>query len=246
MTADRKKFSLLRTILRALGLSPEAIDDVIERILDFLSVKDDSASPPAYPYAVRDDFLSPAEQNFFLVLKVAVADSAIVCPKVTLGDLFYARVSDPSQYRTYTNKIDRKHVDFLLCDPQTLRPRTGLELDDASHQRSDRQARDVFVERVFAAANIPLVRVPVRRSYSVSEVRALIDPHLVTPDVTSSRSEAPSAQRSAPPPCPKCGVEMILRTPNPGSTYKEPFWGCVHFPRCRSIVQYTAPRQSRS
>ena len=59
---SQDKFSLLRTILKALGLSQEAIDDIVERISDWLSEKDEEKSPAEieYPYLVRDDFLSPA------------------------------------------------------------------------------------------------------------------------------------------------------------------------------------------
>ncbi len=83
------------------------------------------AGPPEYPYLVRDDFLSPAEQNFYLVLKHVVADWALICPKVGLHDLFYVRSNDASKYRTLTNKIDRKHVDFLVCEPKTARAAAG-------------------------------------------------------------------------------------------------------------------------
>ena len=105
-----------------LGLSAEAIDDIVERIEDFLSIKRDEKTPgkPEYPYFVRDHFISPAEHSFFVVLKSIVSDSALISIKVNLGDLFYAKASDPSKYRIYTNKIDRKHVDFLLCDPKTV------------------------------------------------------------------------------------------------------------------------------
>jgi hypothetical protein len=85
------------------------------------------------------------------------------CPKVGLGNLFYVKRDDYSKYQTYTNRVDRKHVDFLLCDPRTMRPLDGLELDDRSHQRSDRQQRDEFVESVFTAARLPLVRIPANR-----------------------------------------------------------------------------------
>ena len=34
---SQEKFSLLRSILRTLGLSNEAIDDIVGRIVDFLS-----------------------------------------------------------------------------------------------------------------------------------------------------------------------------------------------------------------
>ena len=79
--------------------------------------------------------------------------------------------------RENTNKIDRKHVDFLLCNPRAVRPFLGIELDDKSHQRDDRQERDQFVDQVFAAVGIPLVRVPVKHTYSLQEVQALLQPY---------------------------------------------------------------------
>ena len=33
---------------------------------------------------------------------------------------------------TYWNKINRKHVDFLICDDETLKPLVGIELDDST------------------------------------------------------------------------------------------------------------------
>jgi hypothetical protein len=153
---SQEKFSLLRSILQTLGLSKEAVDDIVERITDWLSSKDDDKSPTEikYPYFVRDDFLTPAELNFYRVLKSAVSDQALIFTKVNLGDLFYAKSSDYGEYRTYTNKIDRKHVDFILCDPATVQPILGIELDDKSHQRQDRQERDEFVENIFACAKL--------------------------------------------------------------------------------------------
>jgi len=95
------------------------------------------------------------------VVRSVVGESAQVLSKVSLGDVFYVKSSDSSKYRIYTNKIDRKHVDFLLCNPKAMRPFLGIELDDKSHQRDDRKERDQFVDQVFAAAGIPLLRVAV-------------------------------------------------------------------------------------
>lgn len=81
-----------------------------------------------------------------MVLRTAVSDQAIVCPKVALGDLFMVKADDASKFRTYRNKIDRKHVDFLLCHPQTAHPLIGIELDDKSHQQRDRQNRTVRLQ----------------------------------------------------------------------------------------------------
>ena len=150
-----------------------------------------------YPYALRDNFLSPAEHNFYLVLKSAVSESALVCPKVALGDLFYARSNDPSEFRIYTNKIDRKHVDFLLCDPKTVKPLLGIELDDKSHQRSDRQARDEFIGEVFAAAKLPLVRMPVQASYSIAQLKSILQQHLSEPIAECIRFNSAVSDRRA-------------------------------------------------
>lgn len=79
------KFSLLHTILHTLGLSKEASDDIVDRIADWLSSKDEEKSPESieYPYLVRDDFLSPAELSFYLVLKSTISERALIFTKVS-------------------------------------------------------------------------------------------------------------------------------------------------------------------
>jgi hypothetical protein len=124
------------------------------------------ASPPMRPrYRLRDDFLSRAEASFMRVLQQALGKAYLLCPKVNLGDLFYA----PHDQAAW-NRINRKHVDFLVCDPDKLRPLLGIELDDRSHQRPDRQERDDLVNAVFDTAGLPLLRMPVRSRYVLADV----------------------------------------------------------------------------
>ena len=49
-----------------------------------------------------------------------MSDWADVCPKVNLGDVFYATCKEFGDRQSYTNKINRKHIDFLLCDKRQL------------------------------------------------------------------------------------------------------------------------------
>lgn len=139
----------------------------------------------------------------------------------------------PQQVHRQRAKIDRKHVDFLLCDPKILRPLAGIELDDKSHQRGDRQARDEFVEHVFQAANLPLIRIPVRNSYSVTELGKLLQPYLQIAESLPPVVEEPTLEA---PRCPRCGSEMVLRTAKSGSNQGGQFWGCSKYPQCRGIV----------
>lgn len=239
--ASEKKFSLLRNILRALGLSQEAADDVVNWILDLLAGEGKSGSPQAaqFPYTMREHFLTPAELNFFKVLQEAVGNRVYICAKVALGDIFSVKSKDQSQFRIYTNKIDRKHVDFLLCDPQSMRPVVGVELDDRSHQREDRRARDAFVDEVFKAAGLPLLHIAVRRSYRPEDLAAQFSPYLsgLLGSALAVESLPPSSALE-PPHCPKCGSMMILRTAKTGAKAGSHFWGCSNFPTCRGIFQY--------
>jgi predicted RNA-binding Zn-ribbon protein involved in translation (DUF1610 family) len=236
--SSQDRYSLLRRILQTLGLSQEAVDDIVELITDWLSEKDNEKTSEKieYPYLIRDDFLSPAELSFYLVLKSAVSDWALICPKVSLGDLFYVKSSDHGKYRTYTNKIDRKHVDYLLCDPQTVRPTLGIELDDKSHQRPDRQERDEYVDNVFSTAKLPLIRISVKHSYSVSELTSLLKPYFVSKKTSTMQSVVVDGNKTIPK-CPKCGGEMVLRTAKNGSNQGEKFWGCSSYPHCRGILK---------
>jgi hypothetical protein len=237
-------FSMIRTVLISLGLSAEAIDDIIERIKDFLFEKDRKTSQGLnYPYFVRDDFLSPAEQILYLALKDSVSDQALIFSKVSLGDLFFVKSNDPSEFRVYINKIDRKHVDFLLCDLKTVRPLAGVELDDKS------RSRDKFLRQVFEAARLPLVRVPVKQAYAADELRSLFLPYLGGTTAAAPASEPVSMPASVPVvietekstlKCPVCGSSMVLRTAETGNNPGEKFWGCSRFPKCRGILKYSA------
>ena len=180
-----------------------------------------------------------------MVLKSIVPESAVVLAKVSLGDLFYVKSGDNSEFRTYTNKIDRKHVDFLLCDAKTMKPIAGIELDDKSHQREDRKERDEFVEKVFQSARLPLVRFPAKFAYSTNELSAALKPYLNVSAPASAPIPPPAPAELIPPPvnkntptCPKCGVEMILRTAKSGSNQGGQFWGCSSYPNCRGILKF--------
>jgi predicted RNA-binding Zn-ribbon protein involved in translation (DUF1610 family) len=237
MDTNKDRFPLLRKILSAIGLPAEAIDDIIERILDWLSAKDEPATGPAVlPFKLRDDFLSNAEISFFQVLRVVVAERAIICPKVNLGDLFFVATSDHRKNRALTNRVDRKHLDFLLCEPRTMRPIVGIELDDRSHDRMDRQARDQLVEKVFNAAGLPLVRFAVKSGYAPNEVETQIVAFLSESTTTTTVPARPVEPIDSAPRCPKCGSKMILRTAKSGANSGGQFWGCSNFPRCRSIL----------
>lgn len=246
-----KRFGALRNLLRLIGLSQASANQVVDFIVELLGGEGKSKTPSddlaEVPYRLRDNFLSPAELSFYGVLRDAVGRRAVISSKVGLGNIFWVKIDDNSKFRIYTNKIDRKHVDFLLCDPVTMRPLVGIELDDRSHQREDRQLRDAYVDNVFAAARLPLLHVPAKRGYVVAEIETQIAPFIgVSPAMTPALVRDPNppvrvavtdtTSVSTSPRCPKCGSEMILRTAKSGSNLGKKFWGCSNYPNCRGMV----------
>jgi hypothetical protein len=188
----------------------------------------------ALPYRIRSDFLSPAELSFYHVLASVVGDQAVISTKVRLADLFF--VPQNQERQRYQNKIAQKHLDFLLCDPQTMRPLLGIELDDKSHERKDRQERDTFVDGVFEAAGVPLIHILARQTYNPQEIRAQILPLLIDQLVVPPQPAPTIDLTASSPVCPTCDIPMIRRTSSRGQNQGKQFWGCQNYPKCRSMV----------
>ena len=85
-----------------------------------------SVSLVSFPYRIRGDFLSAAELSFYQVLAFVVGDRAAICPKVGLAEVLY--VAKPNLNHQYRNMIAQKHVDFILCEPTSMRPRVAIEV----------------------------------------------------------------------------------------------------------------------
>lgn len=206
-------------------------------------------------YRLRDDFLSPAEYSFFKVAKSLLKEYFVICPKVSLMDLFF--VTQPKKNMSAYNRINRKHVDFVICDPLKMLPLFAIELDDKSHQRESRRERDRFVDTVFAQAELPLVHIPAQHTYNQQELgvvfkqalsrsrnyQAIQSANKANPQTetkaqanpTVHTSENPITEKEAPF-CPKCGVQMTLREARRGNQTGRQFYGCVNYPKCRMVL----------
>lgn len=207
------------------------------RILAFLGIKPKEKPIEKLPYRVRDDFLTQAEHSFYHVLRSMMGEHFTICPKVNLRDIFYVAKRKDS-FAAY-NRINRKHIDFIICEPKTMRPKFAIELDDSSHKRSDRSERDEFVDKVFAQAELPLVRVQARSSYSQDELGELFKGALSQSkqmQAVEGASVNAHAEASDVPNCPKCGIPMVMREAKRGSRKGERFYGCENYPQCRETM----------
>src|SRR5881394_359412 len=125
------------------------------RLLDASSSTVDRGAWNAYEAC--DSLLTEGERSFFGVLDQALAGEYRLFAKVRLADVVRpVQGSSRSGRQGAFNSISAKHVDFVLCDPASLKVVGVVELDDKSHRRFDRGLRDSLVDAALADAGIPV------------------------------------------------------------------------------------------
>lgn len=117
-------------------------------------------SPPQnkseYKYQKRN-LLTKNELIFYKALyPIATKNKLMLLSKVRLADLIEPLKGSENRQASL-NKIIQKHVDFVLCDSTKINPVLIIELDDATHDRADRQQRDNFVDQALESARIPIL-----------------------------------------------------------------------------------------
>ena len=150
---------------------------------------------------------------------------------MALNDVFY--IVRPNENVHFFNKIFRKHVDFLLCDPNSLKPVIGVELVKPVARNETRDA-DQFMENLFISAGLPLVHVPSSERYAQHDVAQLFQ--LAIMKVKETASLRASAKSDSVPMCPVCGRMMVLRIHRNGSNAGKKYYGCMDSPRCNGVV----------
>jgi hypothetical protein len=169
----------------------------------------DAWEPPKadpLPYARQQYFFSSAERSFYEVVRRIVPDYTLFA-KVRLADLVRVPKGTAS-WQSHFNRIQSKHVDFVVCDCD-LAPLVVIELDDASHLQAARQARDSFVDEVLATVGLPIVHIRAQRGYVPDEVRQHLAPHLHLVSETRLEYDSRYMTRAAATASPKSGTPRI-------------------------------------
>ena len=87
--------------------------------------------------------------------KLASERGLRICPKVRVLDIIEPR-KDLDNYLVLINKVQSKHIDFLVTDEE-LRIKGVIELDDNSHNSKDRQNRDAFLNTILQSVGYVVV-----------------------------------------------------------------------------------------
>lgn len=98
--------------------------------------------------------LSQPEQILYFRLVQALPDH-IILAQVQLSRLL--GVKKGNNYQAWSNRINRMSADFVVCSKDSSIVAV-IELDDATHEREDRQAADAKKDKALVAAGVQIVR----------------------------------------------------------------------------------------
>ena len=120
----------------------------------FLIVKSrGNSDKEIWPYYAKKP-LSQPEQILYFRLTQALPDH-IILAQVQLSQLL--GVKKGNNHQSWLNRINRMSADFVVCKKDSTVVAV-IELDDATHLQSKRQAADAKKDKALKAAEIKIIR----------------------------------------------------------------------------------------
>jgi uncharacterized protein with GYD domain len=145
----------------------------------FLKLFNQKKDTPELSYQSAGPLLSEAEKLFYTSLQTAFGQTYWIYPKVRLADLIKPTAKPrTSEWHTAFNKIKSKHVDFVVCHPESFDVVAVFELDDASHERRDRKDRDAMVDQALSSCGIAIHHIKATNQYDAEALAAMLNPPL--------------------------------------------------------------------
>lgn len=129
-----------------------------------LTKKPQGATPSAPHYHKKRTYISRAEWEFLQLLRSILGDRYEVCVQAPLVSVL------EKESGGFRNELFRV-VDYLVVEPISYAPLLFIELNDASHNRPERAARDEKVFSLCDAADMPIVAFTTAESHDAAFVR---------------------------------------------------------------------------
>lgn len=123
----------------------------LKRELEIQKIKEEKINEPylVFPYA-KINILTEREKNFYNeLISIANKLNLHILSKIRLADII--KINDElteKEKEKFLYRILSKHIDFALCDKETLEPTILIELQDNTHKLEERILSDRFKKTV--------------------------------------------------------------------------------------------------
>src|SRR3569832_329118 len=112
--------------------------------------------------------LAPEQTLYFRLVKAL--PEHIILAQVQLSRLL--GVKKGNDFQAWSNRINRMSADFEVCNKDSSIVAV-IELDDATHQRKDRQTADAIKDMALSAADIRIVRLQAKALPDIVAIQSM-------------------------------------------------------------------------
>lgn len=111
---------------------------------------DDDQVPQTFVYNTKPSLLTEIEKNFYSAIKEVLPEGYCLFPQINL-----AAVISKDDNSAFQNELFR-NIDFLITSSE-FKPLIFIEINDSSHNSSQRKERDLKVHNICEEAGIPII-----------------------------------------------------------------------------------------
>jgi len=176
--------------------------------------------------------LTQPELACFNTLKSVAGSQFYIMAKVSLSDIAVVKKGVDQARLKKAAKQGKRHIDFILCNKDSLAVVCAIELEDAATAASGK--RESHSADLLEEVGVMVFHMPVKTSYSVPEMQQALTPYLKghqpSPDEMVA-TVSMEAFRS----CKTCKERMVLKRAKSGKYKGVLFWVCSSYPKCKTF-----------
>jgi hypothetical protein len=183
----------------------------------------------------KDDvpsLLTQPELACFNTLKTVAGNEFYIMAKVSLSDIAVVKKGVNQARLKKAAKQGKRHIDFILCNTETLAVICAIELENAATAASGK--KESHSADLLEEVGVMVFHMPVKTSYSVPEMQQALTPYLKghqpSPDEMVA-TVSMEAFRS----CKACKARMVLKRAKSGKYKGVLFWVCSSYPKCKTF-----------
>ncbi|MCV2883700.1 DUF2726 domain-containing protein [Aestuariibacter sp. AA17] len=133
----------------------------------------------AFPFKRKNTLFTQVECTFLDLIEKAVGHQYRIVCRVRLTDVLALRQNtDKKTAKHAFSRASGKHLDFVLCDKQTMSPVVAIDLVHAAGKDGYKAQRDWFISGALDAARIPHLRIKVKSGYTTKDIADCIEAKL--------------------------------------------------------------------
>ena len=144
---------------------------VVMVILAISKAKGKSTNGDDWPFYAKKPLSQPEQILYFRLIQAL--PEHIILAQVQLSRML--GVKKGNNYQSWTNRINRMSADFVVCNRDSSIVAV-IELDDATHQREDRQAADTKKDKALGSAEIRVLRWQAKSIPDIATIQAAFLP----------------------------------------------------------------------